>query len=64
MPLGYTHNIRSRFRYIRPAELPRIKTLLGNFKRFRALVDRCVDLSVKLANRQTELLRASTPDQS
>jgi hypothetical protein len=28
------------------------------------LVDRCVDLSVKIADRQTELLRASAPDQS
>ena len=62
--LSYTHNMRSRSRYVRPAELPRIKSLLANFKRFRALVDRCVDLSVKIADRQTELLRASAPDQS
>ena len=61
--LSYTHNMRSRSRYVRPAELPRIKSLLANFKRFRALVDRCVDLSVKIADRQTELLRASAPDQ-
>ena len=62
--LSYTHNMRSRSRYVRPAELPRIKSLIANFKRFRALVDRCVDLSVKIADRQTELLRASAPDQS
>lgn len=62
--LSYTHNMRSRSRYVRPAELPRIKSLLANFKRFRALVDRCVDLSVKIADRQTELLRASAPDHS
>ena len=62
--LSYTHNMRSRSRYVRPAELPRIKSLLANFKRFRALVDRCVDLSVKIADRQTELLRASAPDPS
>ena len=60
--LSYTHNMRSRSRYVRPAELPRIKALLDNFKRFRALVDRCIDLSVQIADRQTELLRASTPD--
>lgn len=53
-----THNMRSRSRYVRPAELPRIKSLLANFKRFRELVDRCVDLSVSIADRQTELLRA------
>ena len=62
--LSYTHNMRSRSRYVRPAELPRIKSLLANFKRFRALVDRCVDISIKIADRQTELLRASTSDQS
>ena len=62
--LSYTHNMRSRSRYVRPAELPRIRSLLANFKRFRALVDRCVDLSVKIADRQTELLRASSSDQS
>jgi len=57
--LSYTHNMRSRSRYVRPEELARIKPLLANFKRFRQLVDRCVDLSVKIADRQTELLRAS-----
>jgi hypothetical protein len=62
--LSYTHNMRSRSRYVRPAELPRIKSLLANFKRFRALVDSCVDLSVKIADCQTELLRASAPDRS
>ena len=62
--LSYTHNMRSRSRYVRPAELARIKSLLANFKRFRALVDLCVDLSVKIADRQSELLRASVPDQS
>ncbi len=62
--LSYTHHLRSRSRYVRPAELPRIKSLLANFKRFRALVDLCVDLSVKIADRQSELLRASAPDQA
>ena len=62
--LSYTHHMRSRSRYVRPAELVRIKSLLANFKRFRTLVDRCVDLSVKIADRQSELLRASAPDQS
>ena len=62
--LSYTHNMRSRSRYVRPAELPRIKSLLATFKRFRQLVDRCVDLSVNIADRQTELLRAVSPDEA
>ena len=60
--LSYTHNMRSRSRYVRPTELARFKSLLANFKRFRVLVDRCVDLSVNIADRQSELLRASPPD--
>ena len=57
--LSYTHNMRSRSRYVRPTEVARIKTLIANFKRFRELVDLCVDLSVKIADRQTDLLRAA-----
>ena len=61
--LSYTHNMRSRSRYVRPAELARIKALLANFKRFRDLVDRCVDLSVNIADRQIDLRRAAESDQ-
>jgi hypothetical protein len=56
--LSYTHNMRSRTRYVRPEEVTHLKPLLANFKRFRELVDQCVDLSVQIADRQTELRRA------
>lgn len=62
--LSYTHNMRSRSRYVRPEEVARIKPLLANFKRFRQLVDRCVDLSVNIADRQAELLHVTPPDQA
>jgi hypothetical protein len=62
--LSYTHNMRSRSRHVRAEELAHIKPLLANFKRFRELVDRCVDLSVKVADRQTELIRAARPHQA
>ena len=55
--LSYTHQMRSRTRYVRPADLADLRPQLANFKRFRLLVDRCVDLSVKIADRQTELRR-------
>lgn len=58
--LSYTHNMRSRTRYVRPEEVTHLKPLLANFKRFRELVDRCVDLSVQIADRQTELRRADS----
>jgi hypothetical protein len=60
--LSYTHNMRSRSRYVRPEELNLIKILLARFKRFRQLVDQCLDLSVLIADRQAELRRAAPPD--
>ena len=62
--LSYTHDMRSRSRHVRADELAGIKTLVANFKRFRELVDRCVDLSVKMADRQIELQRAVSPDEA
>jgi hypothetical protein len=56
--LRYTHNMRSRSRHPRAQELAHIKLFLANFKRFRELVG----LSVKVADRQTELMRADRPD--
>ncbi len=62
--LSYTRNMRSRSRHVRADEVAEIKPLLANFKRFRLLTDRCVDLSVKIADRQTELRRVAQPDQA
>ncbi len=60
--LSYTHNMRSRSRHVRTEELAHIKPLLANFKRFRQLVDRCVDLSIKITDRQTALRRTAPPN--
>src|ERR1700677_2663952 len=62
--LSYTHNMRNRSRHVRADELALIKPLVANFKRFRQLVDRCVDLSVKIADRQIELRRADSAKES
>lgn len=60
--LSYTHKMRSRTRYVRPEEVKHLKPLLANFKRFRALVDRCVELSIQIADRQAERRRADPPE--
>ena len=57
--LSYTHAMRSRTRYVRPDEVADLKPLLANFRRFRRLVDRCVTLSLKIAERQTALRRSA-----
>lgn len=62
--LSYTHNMRSRSRHVRTDELALIRLLVVNFKRFRLLVDRCVDLSVKIADRQTELRRTAPANEA
>ena len=62
--LSYTHNMRSRSLHVRTDELTLIRPLVANFKRFRLLVDRCVDLSVKIADRQTELRRTALANEA
>ena len=57
--LSYTHRMRSRSRHVRPQEVAEVKPLLANFRRFRRLVERCVELSLAIAERQTELRRAA-----
>ena len=59
--LSYTQAMRSRTRYVRPEEVARLKPQLANHRRFRRLVDRCVELSIKIADRQTDLLRNPIP---
>jgi len=56
--LSYTHKMHSRTRYVRPEEVTHLKPLLANFKRFRELVDRCVDLSIQIADYKAKLRRA------
>jgi hypothetical protein len=60
--LSYTHNMRSFSRHVCSEELTHIEPLLANFKHLRQLVDRWVDLSIKMADRQTALQRATTPN--
>lgn len=62
--LSYTHNMRSRSRHVRDEELAHLKPLLANFKRFRQLIDHCVDLSINIADRQTALRRTAPPNVS
>lgn len=47
--VSYTHRMKSRTEYIRPENLGTIKHETANFKRFRKLVDRWVDLALILS---------------
>jgi hypothetical protein len=59
--ISYTHHMRSYTRYVRPEEVPELKAMIANFKRFRILVDRCVDLSIQIADLKFQRQRESEP---
>lgn len=45
--ISYTHHMRSRSEYVRPEHLAALRKETANFKRFRKLIDRWVDLALK-----------------
>lgn len=45
--ISYTHRMRSRSEYVRPENVATLRKETANFKRFRKLIDRWVDLSLK-----------------
>jgi hypothetical protein len=61
--LSYTFRQRSYGRYIRPDEVDQLNEMIANFKRFKALVDECIELSIQIADRKI-LLRRQATDQS
>ena len=57
--ISYTHRMQSRSEYLRPENLAAVRREIANFKRFRKLVDRWVDLALKLSQLRTRLGRHS-----
>ena len=55
--LSYVHRGKSTSQFIRPAFLPEVKKQLANFKRFRALMDEWVELSVQYGRARLEELK-------
>jgi len=47
--ISYTHRMQSRSEYLRPQNLAAVRRETANFKRFRKLMDRWVDLALKLS---------------
>ena len=62
--LSYTHHMRSRSEYVRPEHLAALRKETANFKRFRKLIDRWVDLALtasQLRVRETAKMPRHTP---
>lgn len=47
--ISYTHKMKSRSEYVRPENLAAVKKETANFKKFKRLVDRWVDLALELS---------------
>jgi hypothetical protein len=48
--MSYTYRMRSRSEYVRPENLVALKRETANFKKFKKLVDRWVDLALKASH--------------
>jgi hypothetical protein len=44
--ISYTHRMRSRSEYVQPQNLTALRKETANFKRFKKLIDRWVDLAL------------------
>ena len=53
--ISYTHRMRSRSEYVRPENLTALRRETANFKRFRKLVDRWVELALAASQLRTKL---------
>ena len=47
--ISYTHRMRSRSEYVRPEHLKAIRAELANFRKFRLLTERWIDLSLEVS---------------
>ena len=53
--ISYTHRMRSRSAYLRPENLAALRRETANFKRFKKLVDRWVELALAASQLRTKL---------
>jgi len=50
--ISYTHQMKSRSEYVRPENLAALKIETRNFKRFRLLINKWIDLSLEASRRR------------
>ena len=57
--VSYTHRMRSRSEYVRPEHLRAVRAELANFRKFRRLTERWVDLSLDVSRMKRKLPRVT-----
>ena len=50
--ISYTHKMRSRSEYVREEHLRAVRTELANFRKFRMLTERWIELSLELSRQK------------
>jgi len=57
--LSYTHKMKSRTEYVRPIFLDQIRKEITNYKRFKKLVDKWIELGIKYSKLQIAIAKKS-----
>ena len=57
--LSYTYRMKSRTEYVRPAFIPQIRKETANFKRFKRLMQKWIDLALRLSKLQVDRAKKS-----
>ena len=57
--LSYTYRMKSRTEYVRPAFIPQIRKETANFKRFKRLMQKWIDLALCLSKLQVDRAKKS-----
>jgi len=52
--LSYTYQMKSHTEYVRPSFIPQIQKEIVNFKRFKQLTQKWIDLALKLSKLQID----------
>lgn len=56
--LSYSHGGRGYTKYVRPEDVPKVRQELGNYRRFRELTSKWVQLEIELAKLKRDRSRS------
>ena len=59
--LSYTHKMKSRTEYVRPGNVAAIRKEIAQYKKYKKLTDRFIDLSIELSKAKIQHLKNSDP---
>jgi hypothetical protein len=57
--ISYTHKMRSRTEYVRPEFVEDLKVQIDNFKQFKALTQKWVDLAIEYSKLKMDIAKRS-----